>query len=120
MQTTNFFHKKRGVTGQLADHPSGAPDLLLWVDTIYKLFLAQLKFNAIEAVGNSEKMYFNEKDLQNTAIHLTKDLLGKNNRGEFIYLKDFFNRYASFPLERKYFLKGIVDLRHIIQEFLGG
>ncbi len=120
MQTTNPYYRKRGVTGQLADHPSGAPDFLLWIDTIYKIFLAQLKFNAIQAVGNSQKMYFNETELQKTAIQLTNDLLGKNSKGDFIYLRDFFNQYGLTPLGRRSFLKGIVDLRRIIQTFLGG
>jgi len=47
-------------------------------------------------------------------------LLRKNSKGEFIYLKDFFNRYGSIPPERKTYLMGIVKLRHIIQDFLGG
>ncbi len=119
MLSTNRFNQKWGVTGQFADHPLGTPDFLLWIDTIYKIFLAQLKFNAIQAVKKSQNTYFNERELQNTAIKLTTDLLSKNGNGKFIYLGEFFDRYGSIPLERKSYLKGIVDLRQIIQAFLG-
>ena len=120
MLTTNLFHRKWGVTGQIADHPLGASDLLLWIDIIYKIILAQLRFNIIQTVEKSKKPFFNEIELQNTAFQLTNDLLRKNSKGELIYLKDFFNRYGSIPPERKTYLMGIVKLRHIIQDFLGG
>ncbi|NOY78945.1 MAG: hypothetical protein GXO76_13875 [Calditrichaeota bacterium] len=120
MLRTKPFHRKWGVTGQIADHPLGATDLLLWIDIIYKIILVHLRFSMIQSSEKSQKPFFNEIDLQNTAFQLTTDLLKKDAKGEFIYLKDFFRRYASIPVERKTYLMGIIKLRHIIHDFLGG
>ena len=119
MQKTYNSIQKRGVTDQRADHPSGVPDFLLWVDTIYKVVLTQLKFNVINSLKDREKIFFDESKLQDTAIQLTKHLLAKNSRGEFIYLKDFFIKFGTTPLERKTHLKGIIHLRQIVENFLG-
>ncbi|HDL78259.1 MAG TPA: hypothetical protein ENH09_01660 [Bacteroidetes bacterium] len=119
MEETERSFEKRGVTGRLADYPFQVPDNLVWVDTVYKIVLAYLKFSALKNLEQPEIPLFAELEMQKTALQITQKLFRKNTQGNLIYLKSFFEQYGSKNVNRTTYLKGIIALRQIVNHFLG-